>query len=155
MNFAVPPEYADFVSNADSLRNEFKLADRRDEIVFEIHPLFVSRSPLKEALVLELQIKAILEPLMSNYLWHNEPFHLCLLLPDPQSPCMHFRGQISVGGNVEDEWFIVYCLWTLSKAIPSLAISVVDEDGQFLLIEAADYLPSWLGEARANAEATP
>ncbi len=45
---------------------------------------------------------------------------------------------------MEDEWLIVYVLRELSKAHPDIFIRVVDEDGEFLLVEAANVLPNWL-----------
>ena len=36
-------------------------------------------------------------------------------------------------------------LLNLSRAQNNISISITDNDGQFLLIEAADYLPDWLG----------
>ncbi|KAG8000219.1 Protein ecdysoneless-like protein [Nibea albiflora] len=56
----------------------------------------------------------------------------------------HIGGSTQFGDNVEDEWFIVYLLQKITEAFPELAASVVDNDGEFLLIEAADYLPKWL-----------
>uniref|UniRef100_A0A8C7ZWI4 Uncharacterized protein n=1 Tax=Oryzias sinensis TaxID=183150 RepID=A0A8C7ZWI4_9TELE len=48
------------------------------------------------------------------------------------------------GDNVEDEWFIVYLLQQITKTFSDLVVSVEDNDGEFILIEAADYLPKWL-----------
>lgn len=45
---------------------------------------------------------------------------------------------------MDDEWFIVWLLFQLSEYDPELVISVVDNDGQFLLIEAALVLPRWI-----------
>ncbi len=45
---------------------------------------------------------------------------------------------------MEDEWLIVYVLRELSNAHPELFIRVADEDGEFLLVEAANALPNWL-----------
>lgn len=47
------------------------------------------------------------------------------------------------GDNIEDEWFIVFLLLQLTKEITGLIVKVYDGDGEFLLIEAADYLPDW------------
>ena len=47
-------------------------------------------------------------------------------------------------GNIEDEWLIVNICFELTKRIRGLVISIQDEDGQFLLIEAAEYIPTWL-----------
>lgn len=48
------------------------------------------------------------------------------------------------GDSVEDEWLIVYLLRELSKQFIDLWIKVIDTDGEFLLIEAANALPRWL-----------
>jgi hypothetical protein len=52
-------------------------------------------------------------------------------------------GSSHYGDNIEDEWFIVFLLLQLTKEIDGLVARVVDSDGEFLLIEAADYLPAW------------
>jgi hypothetical protein len=54
------------------------------------------------------------------------------------------RGQTSYGDSVEDEWLIVYIMLELSKQYTSAWIRITDTDGEFLLIEAANVLPSWL-----------
>lgn len=48
------------------------------------------------------------------------------------------------GDNVQDEWFIVFLLFQLTKFDDTLVITVEDNDGDFLLIEAAHHLPKWL-----------
>ncbi len=56
------------------------------------------------------------------------------------------KGNTEFGDNIDDEWLIVYILYEVSKRYGSrIGISVHDNDGEFLLIEAADYLPTWLG----------
>ena len=54
------------------------------------------------------------------------------------------EGSANFGYNIEDEWFIVYLLMSITKRFPHVAVTVKDNDGEFLLIEAADYLPKWL-----------
>lgn len=56
----------------------------------------------------------------------------------------HLGGCTEFGDNLEDEWFIVYLLKHITHTFSELAASVQDNDGQFLLIEAAEYLPKWL-----------
>lgn len=57
---------------------------------------------------------------------------------------------------MEDEWLIVYILRELSKQFSDAWIRVVDTDGEFLLIEGANAVPSWLNpevaEYRVSAE---
>lgn len=55
----------------------------------------------------------------------------------------HLYGITYYGDNIEDEWFIVFLLNQLSKEFEELVIRIIDNDGEFLLIEAANYLPEW------------
>uniref|UniRef100_A0AAV2JR24 Ecdysoneless n=2 Tax=Knipowitschia caucasica TaxID=637954 RepID=A0AAV2JR24_KNICA len=77
------------------------------------------------------------------YIWHQQPFNL-KLNPEKGDVPAHLGGSTQFSDNVEDEWFIVYLLLQITKAFPELAARVEDNDGEFLLIEAADYLPKWL-----------
>ena len=54
------------------------------------------------------------------------------------------EGITNYGDNVDDEWFIVFLLRHLTKIDPDLVVQIEDTDGDFLLIEAAEYLPKWL-----------
>lgn len=54
------------------------------------------------------------------------------------------RGRTEYGDSVEDEWAIVYLLRELTKKFEDVWVKVNDTDGEFLLIEAAGALPSWL-----------
>lgn len=51
---------------------------------------------------------------------------------------------IDFGDNIEDEWFIVWLLKHLTHHFPSITARVWDNDGEFLLIEAAYHIPRWL-----------
>jgi hypothetical protein len=63
---------------------------------------------------------------------------------------MYLHGLTNYGDSVEDEWLIVYILKELSNQFPDLWIKVVDTDGEFLLIEAANALPRWLNPEIAD-----
>lgn len=68
----------------------------------------------------------------------------------------HLGGCTEFGDNVEDEWFIVYLLQQITKTFPELVAKVGDNDGEFLLIEAADHLPKWLNpDSSENRVRTP
>lgn len=60
------------------------------------------------------------------------------------SGMIYLRGNTDYGDAVEDEWFIVFMLREISLSHPSAWIRVSDADGEFLLVEAANVLPSWL-----------
>lgn len=55
----------------------------------------------------------------------------------------HIYGVCHYGDNIEDEWFVVYIVKEITKKINSLVARIVDSDGEFLLVEAANSLPSW------------
>ncbi|KAG2495277.1 hypothetical protein HYH03_006550 [Edaphochlamys debaryana] len=48
------------------------------------------------------------------------------------------------GDAVDDEWWGVWLLLRMSRELQDLTVQVWDNDGQFLLIEAAYALPRWL-----------
>lgn len=55
----------------------------------------------------------------------------------------HLYGVTHYGDNIADEWFIVYCLMKFSALNNDCIIRIIDNDGEFLLIELADLLPKW------------
>lgn len=81
--------------------------------------------------------------LLAQFIWHSQPFNL-KYYPEKGDIPAYLGGKTQFMDNVEDEWFIVYLLQQITEAFPDLAARVEDNDGEFLLIEAADYLPKWL-----------
>jgi hypothetical protein len=67
---------------------------------------------------------------------------------DPSYPFLF--GASRFGDCVNDEWFIVHLLKTISQKIPESVISLVDNDGDVLLIEAALDLPPWLDPSNSQ-----
>ncbi|CAI9763467.1 unnamed protein product [Fraxinus pennsylvanica] len=89
---------------------------------------------------LHLQILNHLTPYTARYIWQHQPFTLSPsfnLIP-------HLSGHLRFGDNLEDEWFVVFLLFEISRNFPSLSIRVWDSDGDFLLIECAFHLPKWM-----------
>lgn len=86
------------------------------------------------------------QSLIGDYIWQNDCFNLSQEKENvAHSEQIKFlKGSTNFGDNIEDEWFIVYLLFSITKQFPQLAVTVNDNDGEFLLIEAADYLPKWL-----------
>ena len=62
--------------------------------------------------------------------------------------CLH--GRTNFGDSIEDEWLIVFLIRELTLSFPDLWAKIVDTDGQFLLIEAANALPKWLNPEVAD-----
>lgn len=84
-------------------------------------------------------LQAFAYNLSKDYIWHNEPFRLfrkgtsrlaialgfLLLRSFLESPTPHFVGQTNFGDNTEDEWFIVYLLYEISKNFPDYIIRYI------------------------------
>ena len=99
------------------------------------------------------------EELSRNYIWNNEKLHLSKPVPASSSSSSAAAGSlfytchgcIDFGDNLEDEWFIVSLLLKLSAAFrPRVLAQVLDADGEFLLIHAANHLPAWAASAADN-----
>lgn len=102
----------------------------------------------------------LMQSVAKNYIWQRDEFHLSVVNQQGASRSkgaalqrkvlthnlglIYLHGTTDYGDAVEDEWLIVYVLRELSKAHPEVFVRVADEDGEFLLVEAANALPNWL-----------
>ncbi|KAF7928875.1 uncharacterized protein EAE97_009717 [Botrytis byssoidea] len=89
----------------------------------------------------------LLKDLTKDYIWQRDGFKVEM---KNEKGSMYLNGITNYGDSVEDEWLIVYILKELSSQFPTLWIKVVDSDGEFLLIEAANALPRWLNPEIAD-----
>ena len=90
---------------------------------------------------LEKDINAFIsaECAASGYIWQcGKPLQVSL----------HRHGSVLFGDNMDDEWYLVYLLRRVTETF-DVAAQIWDEDGEFLLIEAAYSLPDWLEPAIA------
>ncbi|TAQ87349.1 hypothetical protein B7494_g4316 [Chlorociboria aeruginascens] len=85
--------------------------------------------------------------LLKEYIWQRDSFRLDI---ESGKGVIYLHGLTNYGDSVEDEWLIVYILKELSNHFPELWIKIVDTDGEFLLIEAANALPRWLNPEIAD-----
>lgn len=79
--------------------------------------------------------------LAKNYVWQRDGLQLEV---KNENGLVYLHGASCYGDSVEDEWLIVYLLRELTKSFENLWVRVFDSDGEFLLVEAANVLPSWL-----------
>ncbi|KAI1105395.1 SGT1-domain-containing protein [Jackrogersella minutella] len=81
------------------------------------------------------------DSITKGYIWQRDSFQLRI---ERDQGLVFLRGTTDYGDSVEDEWLIVYILRELTKSFPSLWVRIIDSDGEFLLVEAANVLPKWL-----------
>ncbi|XP_039402361.1 protein ecdysoneless homolog isoform X1 [Mauremys reevesii] len=129
------------------MEGELRLATVDDAVQYQLFLLPCEPGdPDQHREVLQQYIERILvqfAPILVSYIWQNQPFNLKYKPIKGDIPA-HIGGVTKFGDNIEDEWFIVYLIQQITKKFPELAARVDDNDGEFLLIEAADFLPKWL-----------
>ncbi|XP_044896078.1 protein ecdysoneless homolog isoform X3 [Felis catus] len=129
------------------MEENMKLATVEDTV--EYHLFLIPdepRDPEKHKEILQKYIERIMThfaPMLVPYIWQNQPFNL-KYKPGKGDVPAHMFGMTKFGDNIEDEWFIVYVVKQITKEFPELVARIEDNDGEFLLIEAADFLPKWL-----------
>ncbi|XP_068618299.1 protein ecdysoneless homolog [Battus philenor] len=88
--------------------------------------------------------------LSKGYIWHQDKLKIYQPINNNQNDIPPYLASTTTfGENIEDEWFIIYLIFKLTEIHNDLIVKIEDNDGDFLLIEAADFLPSW-----ANPETT-
>jgi hypothetical protein len=92
----------------------------------------------------ESDIKPIVDSMSQSYFWHDEGIHW-ELVDKTANPCdAFFNGKVKFGDGMEDEWFVLRILMKITACNDTLVATIFDSDGDFILIEAAEVLPSWL-----------
>ncbi|KAN0125412.1 SGT1 domain containing protein [Lactarius tabidus] len=112
-----------------------------DTIYYALHPP-ESSSDRTSTTILALSVQNFVESLLPDFLWHRDTFQVKVVQNGDKSGWI-LEGWMRVGDSIDDEWCVVWLLREVSVKW-DCAISVRDSDGEFMLIEAADDLPSWV-----------
>ncbi|KYQ89315.1 SGT1 protein [Tieghemostelium lacteum] len=86
---------------------------------------------------------------LKDYIWQRDHIQLnynekTVRGQDDTRLLGYICGMVRFDDSLDDEWFIVEMLFQLTKKYKNLTVSVQDNDGDFLLIEAAKVIPKWL-----------
>lgn len=136
--------------------SSLKFAREDDYVEYFLFPKLRNESDYTEFHEIAEKVRELSNSFTKNYIWHKDPFSVVernkeqVMLDDiylgnhsSVDVSNFLYGITHYGDNTQDEWFIVSLLTFLSKKIKDLVVRVVDSDGEFLLIEAANYLPDW------------
>ncbi|KAL9048129.1 MAG: hypothetical protein Q9162_007847 [Coniocarpon cinnabarinum] len=121
----------------------FTQSVEEDAVSYQIFLLPASNNTQRITRLREVRksISNLERQLIKDYVWHRERFSVELIGP---APFPHLSGETTFGDSLADEWTIVYILRELSLTHPDCWIRAHDQDGEFLLVEAANALPQWL-----------
>lgn len=111
------------------------------------------------------KLNSILETFTKDYMWHCDSLifkprtrtvqlldHVINDTSKPAESSMlpHIHARLRFDEDIGDEWFSVYLIFKLTETLEGLIARLVDSDGEFLLIEAADHLPTWAEPERCQ-----
>ncbi|KAI8095403.1 SGT1 protein-domain-containing protein [Thamnidium elegans] len=139
----------------DTLQDVFKGSSAKD-IDYVQYAIYLPPQDTEAATLSYLQdtlamINSLIQPLIKDYIWHKDRFHLSIAYDHGQDPSYPFLFGISRFGDcINDEWFMVYLLQTISLRLSEAVVSICDNDGDVLLIEAAHELPLWLDPSNSE-----
>lgn len=88
------------------------------------------------------EVEAFVDRICEDYIWQRDAFTLCINENLDSEPIL--EGSVHFGDAIVDEWLVVYILRELTRIHAGLAVHCADDDGELLLIEAAEALPEWL-----------
>ncbi|KAI9338979.1 SGT1 protein-domain-containing protein [Obelidium mucronatum] len=149
-----PPGGAAGVSFGAPLTAEQQRRTQPDDCVwYRFYPDATATRAAPDLAALLALVSACAARLTSGHIWHSEKFGLALSDAGNggvESP--FFYGKTRFGDCIDDEWLIVFLVREISRQFSEfgLVASIWDNDGAFLLIEAADHLPNWLTPTTAN-----
>ncbi|WWD09089.1 hypothetical protein V865_007209 [Kwoniella europaea PYCC6329] len=112
-----------------------------DTLHYVLH-LPPSYEPTSTALLLTQYVESLL---IQPWLWNKDSWELKVAENGDK-----LEGTMRVGDAVDDEWLVVWLLKRINEKWQDIIIGVRDTDGEFLLIEAANELPSWVSPENAE-----
>ncbi|TFY65920.1 hypothetical protein EVG20_g5167 [Dentipellis fragilis] len=112
-----------------------------DTLQYTIYPP-PSDADRSSVTTLAVAIQSLVESVTVGFVWHRDAFEL-KVVHDAELDIWKLEGRMRVGDSVDDEWFTVWLLREVTARWDA-AVSVYDSDGEFMLIEAAESLPSWV-----------
>ncbi|XP_043912028.1 protein ecdysoneless homolog isoform X2 [Protopterus annectens] len=101
---------------------KLKLMTPDDVVWYRLFLMPTEQVHFEKEEVLQNYIKKILShlaPLLVQYIWQNQSFNLSYK-PRKEDVPAHIGGATNFGDNIEDEWFIVYLIKTITETFPEL-----------------------------------
>lgn len=123
-------------------------ASAEDRLLFTIHAVRDADRTSTTLNTLAMTLSTRLRDATCGHLWQRDVLRVSVD-DSTHTVC----GRVRVGENIDDEWFALNRLVDALDQLDSsdaFALAVSDADGEFLLIEAALTLPTWLEPATSG-----
>ena len=146
-----------------------------DTVAYELHVSPAVSQDKAAVAALATLVQNWADAQLPGHIWHRDAFELKIVPSDPRQSQVKaasatrwmIEGRMRIGDCVDDEWLVVWLLreatrqwdivvscvsgFDLACSTPDLIVRlrIFDTDGEFLLIEAADSLPSWVTPSNA------
>ena len=114
---------------------ENELFEKRNDIQEDCVQFEVYTNEDLDATFLDLMTK--IASYFEHYIWNFSPLQL-------RKKSTHIEGCLQFGDLYDEAWLIVKFILAYTKENSSVSCRIIDSDGEFLLIESADYVPDWL-----------
>ncbi|KAI8060964.1 SGT1 protein-domain-containing protein [Gongronella butleri] len=100
---------------------------------------------------LRSDILDFVRPWTHDHIWQKDGFNLAIVTSEQKDPSYPFLFGVSRFGDcLNDEWLLISLLYEVSRAYKDVVIALSDNDGEILLIEAAEQIPSWLDPSNSD-----
>ncbi|ODQ57492.1 hypothetical protein WICANDRAFT_96815, partial [Wickerhamomyces anomalus NRRL Y-366-8] len=109
--------------------------------MFHINPMLTREEIKIELERVKKDLEVRFDPWINHYVWNESPITFQMTEHDDVD---YIYGELVFGDYFADEWLVTQILFDLSKTYEDLYIHLSDNEGEFLLIEGAQYLPDWL-----------
>ncbi|KAL7068585.1 hypothetical protein ACR3K2_09820 [Cryptosporidium serpentis] len=130
----------DFLNRALNIKGD--IGDEDDFVQLKFYILSNKEITLEDLSLYCIDIyNVILKEGMMNYNWDTVPF---ILNTESGNGVNYITCSITINAYYLDEWYMIYMAYFISEKISNIAVQVIDSDGDPLIVEICDVLPSWV-----------
>lgn len=112
--------------------------------IFYINPVKSNDAILSRLNDLYLDLIHNLEPYINYYPWYYKPIEVKFFRDFRGIPVIY--GELIYGDYMPDLWLLTKILFEFSSTDTDLYIRLIDQDGEFPLIEGYEAIPAWLND---------
>ena len=109
--------------------------------MFVLSPMMDEEERHKQLIGVYDTLMKLLSPWIDHYVWDFEPISPKIYTHDGYE---YVFANLQLGELISDEWLITWLLYNVSLQYEDVFVQVYDYEGEFVLIESWESLPSWV-----------